>query len=58
MIAEVEEQLMWTKFKDNPTQLSAELANIKSSFLSEKAKYYLGASSDERRKEIIETVFQ
>lgn len=43
---------------ENLPQLSAELMNIKPSILSEKAKYYLSATTDEKRKEIVEQVFK
>jgi hypothetical protein len=48
--SEIEEQIAWSQNKDNPAQLAAELMNIKFNVLSEKAKRYLSANTEARKK--------
>jgi hypothetical protein len=58
VVAELEEQSVWSQYQDNLGKLSAELMNIKFNVLSEKAKYYLSANSEQRKKEIIHEVLE
>jgi hypothetical protein len=52
IFAEPEEQLAWGQFEDDPVRLGEELQKLDPVTLSESAKYFISATSVERRQEV------
>ena len=52
VMAETEEQLVWTQFEEHPDQLADQLRQLDQKTLTETAKYYLGSNSTERKLEV------
>ena len=52
IMAETEEQLIWTQFEEQPDMLGEQLRGLEYKTLSETAKYYLGSNSTERKLEV------